>query len=451
MAEGGIDPTYANEIVDDNDDDDTSIPGSFDSDSGDQSLHDAAAQALREDELDKADNYERIPMTSSRRDSLDQLTRHITSTTEETNLDDLESSSRRLQAKERMLDIAQERIQVPFPKFEPRDHQKIKFNLRLKPGTIDDYEVTIQFIQKGVTPKTYVLIKPDLTINTAIFGEGYSTKNILTALSGGKDKPLVTLDQMLDFNDKVREKNRTELDRRNLQRAKELRKQIEQTTHDVIRTKQHEIDLQTLNRDQNSSQLNKELASTRSKLKAAQNRANELQKEQERNKLVYNEEVAKQAREQKEEISEVIRIRRDEGRDVGALIQQMEIVEEREANAQQEIEQIEQRMGLKERIMAVFKKYGFTISAILSAVGIVIGVLTSHLVEALGKVAHGLGNGLKEIGKKLGNILPGMIGAITSYIFKTAGQVIGFLGKHAWLLIMAVVLFAVEQLKNKRS
>ena len=51
---------------------------------------------------------------------------------------------------------------------------------------------------------------------------------------------------------------------------------------------------------------------------------------------------------------------------------------------------------------------------------------------------------------KLGDILPGMIGAIANFIFKTAGKVIGFLGEHAWLLIVAVVLYMVEQFKKKK-
>ena len=66
-------------------------------------------------------------------------------------------------------------------------------------------------------------------------------------------------------------------------------------------------------------------------------------------------------------------------------------------------------------------------------------------------MGKGLGNGLKTIGKKLGQIQPGMVGAIASFVFRTAGEVIGFLGKHAWLLIVAVVMFAVEQFKRKRS
>ena len=72
------------------------------------------------------------------------------------------------------------------------------------------------------------------------------------------------------------------------------------------------------------------------------------------------------------------------------------------------------------------------------------------LKKGLTNVAKGVGNGLKAIGKKIGDILPGMIGAIASFIFKTAGEVIGFLGKNAWLLIVAVVIYLVEQFKKKK-
>ena len=41
-----------------------------------------------------------------------------------------------------------------------------------------------------------------------------------------------------------------------------------------------------------------------------------------------------------------------------------------------------------------------------------------------------------------------MVGAIVSFLFKAAGEAVGFLAKHAWLLIMLVVTFAIEQLKN---
>ena len=120
-------------------------------------------------------------------------------------------------------------------------------------------------------------------------------------------------------------------------------------------------------------------------------------------------------------------------------------------NLERENEVIEERMSLRDRVKAIFKKYGFTAFAVLSAVGAVIGVIVSNLKSGLSKLGKGVGNGLKAIGKKLGEILPGMIGAIASFIFKTAGEAIGFLAKNAWLLIVAVVVYFVEQVKNKQK
>jgi hypothetical protein len=126
-----------------------------------------------------------------------------------------------------------------------------------------------------------------------------------------------------------------------------------------------------------------------------------------------------------------------------------EVARERDQTIE-ENEEIEANMPLKERIKAIFKKYGFTVTAVVTAVGVIIGVIVSNLTSGLASVAKGVGNGLKAIGKKLGQILPGMIGAIASFIFKTAGEVVGFLAKNAWLLIVAVVLYFVERYKKKR-
>ena len=117
--------------------------------------------------------------------------------------------------------------------------------------------------------------------------------------------------------------------------------------------------------------------------------------------------------------------------------------------AERNIEREETRLTLRERIKAIFKKHGFTAFAVATAIGTVIGVIVSNLKAGLTKVAKGVGNGLKELGKKLGEILPGMIGAIASFLFRTAGEVIGFLAKNAWLLIVGLVVLAVEQFKKK--
>ena len=114
-----------------------------------------------------------------------------------------------------------------------------------------------------------------------------------------------------------------------------------------------------------------------------------------------------------------------------------------------EREELEERVSLREKVKNIFKKYGFTVTAVFLAVGTVIGVIVNSLTKGLKTVVTGVGNGLKDLGKKIAGILPGLIGAIVSFIFKTAGSVISFLGKNAWLLILGVAVFTVERFKKK--
>ena len=125
-------------------------------------------------------------------------------------------------------------------------------------------------------------------------------------------------------------------------------------------------------------------------------------------------------------------------------------IEEQISDIQGRKDEIIKNLPLRERLKYIFKKYGFTVFAVLSAVGVIIGVIVSNLSKGLSTLGRGVGNGLKTLGKKLGEILPGMVGAIVSFLFKTAGQVIGFLGENAWLLIMAVVLYFVESIKKRK-
>ena len=66
-----------------------------------------------------------------------------------------------------------------------------------------------------------------------------------------------------------------------------------------------------------------------------------------------------------------------------------------------ENEHIEERMSLRDRVKLIFKKYGFTVFAVVSAVGLVIGVVVSNLKKGLTSLGKGVGGALKTIGKKL--------------------------------------------------
>ena len=120
-------------------------------------------------------------------------------------------------------------------------------------------------------------------------------------------------------------------------------------------------------------------------------------------------------------------------------------------------EQIAERLPLRERLNDLFKKYGFTIVTVVTAVGITIGVVAKILADGASAAANGIkavgkkvGDGLKEVGKKIGSILPGLVGAIASFVFRAAGQAISFLAKNAWLLILAVAAFMIKNLTEKK-
>ena len=81
-------------------------------------------------------------------------------------------------------------------------------------------------------------------------------------------------------------------------------------------------------------------------------------------------------------------------------------------------------------IMQIFKKYGVTVTAIFLAAGVTIGAVIGTITNALKKLGTDLGNGLKTAGAKAASALPGLIGAIVSFLFKAAGSAIGFLAEH---------------------
>ena len=128
-------------------------------------------------------------------------------------------------------------------------------------------------------------------------------------------------------------------------------------------------------------------------------------------------------------------------------------VEERQeelARLRTQIDERERALPLRERVKEIFKKYGVTVTAIVLAAGVTIGAVIGAITNALRATGKALGKGLKDIGSKVASALPGLIGSIVSFLFKAAGQAIGFLAEHTWLLILAVVAFLVEKYIKKR-
>ena len=115
------------------------------------------------------------------------------------------------------------------------------------------------------------------------------------------------------------------------------------------------------------------------------------------------------------------------------------------ARMQTQIAEREAARPLRERIKEILKKYGVTLASIFLAAGVTIGAVIGAITNALKKLGKSLGNGLKAIAAKAASALPGLIGKIVSFLFKTAGSVIGFLAEHTWLLILAVVALLFQK------
>ena len=199
---------------------------------------------------------------------------------------------------------------------------------------------------------------------------------------------------------------------------------------------------QKLQQDINKTRLSKgETARRLGKLKAQKDAIQPL------------DELKQKAAELNEHITEDVRIIADENTSPceGAAAQARLAVRNEELEmVNKEIAARERQRPLLERVKEIFKKYGWTLQAVVLAAGLVLSALALAGLNGMKAGTKALGQGLKAVGQKLGSLLPGLIGSIVSFIFKAAGQVLSFLGEHAWLLILVVVAFFLERLLKKR-
>jgi len=134
-----------------------------------------------------------------------------------------------------------------------------------------------------------------------------------------------------------------------------------------------------------------------------------------------------------------------------------EAAEARVAEINEELEplqtQIAERVGvmpLRDRINEIFKKHGLTVTAIVLVAGVTIGAVVGSITNALKASGKAMAAGLKDLGAKLGYLLPGLIGQVAHFLFNTAAKAVGFLAEHTWLLILAAVVFVTEKYLKKQ-
>ena len=133
-------------------------------------------------------------------------------------------------------------------------------------------------------------------------------------------------------------------------------------------------------------------------------------------------------------------------KEIEEINEELNVIEnEREIEA----EGLSLRDRLREKVKAIFKKYGVTVTSIFLAAGATIGAVIGTIIKALKELGAKLGKGLKTLGSKAADALPGLIGAIVKFLFKVAGSAVSFLAEHTWLLILAVVAFLFQKLMKK--
>ena len=163
------------------------------------------------------------------------------------------------------------------------------------------------------------------------------------------------------------------------------------------------------------------------------------------NELRAKEETLKPLEELKRKITEDKQLIDDENTSPSKRAAAEARVAENEAELDRvnaELEVRERERPLLERIKDIFKKYGWTLQALVLAVGVILGV-----------IALAAKKGTKVISQKLNDVKqqPGFIGSIVNFLFKAASQVFAFLSEHTWVIILVVVAFFMERmLKRKR-
>ena len=111
---------------------------------------------------------------------------------------------------------------------------------------------------------------------------------------------------------------------------------------------------------------------------------------------------------------------------------------------------------LRERLKTLFKEQGNTIVSILTAIGMVIGVIVEAVIPTTGgaettppskegvkdwvkKQLQNLARLLANLAGKAAAALPGIIGSIVSWLLSATGKVVNWFGNNLWAIVVLVV------------
>ncbi len=110
-----------------------------------------------------------------------------------------------------------------------------------------------------------------------------------------------------------------------------------------------------------------------------------------------------------------------------------------------------EKLPLRSKIRSIFAKYGVGFVSIGLSVAAVVTAIVNAVANGAKKAVEGAASGAKALASKALAALPGMIGNIASFILKSAGEALSFLGENLWIAIVAVALFFIEYFLKPRT
>ena len=127
---------------------------------------------------------------------------------------------------------------------------------------------------------------------------------------------------------------------------------------------------------------------------------------------------------------------------------------------------------LGERLRTLFKEQGITIVSVLTAIGMIIGVIVEAVISTSGGAAtpskppsqdgakewvkkqlHNLAKLLANLAGKAAAALPGVIGSIVSWLLSATGKVVNWFGNNLWAVVVLVagLLYAAAKEYTSKS
>ena len=275
------------------------------------------------------------------------------------------------------------------------------------------------------------------------------------------------------------------IDRANDNETQELTRKAIDVNEDLIREISSDRGTQTGEDDPNMPTmrelvgLDKELRSIRGSLKVESSKKVEIKQKltQEYRKLEYvrehseyDEGIHKDIKERIGKLTEDLKTR-EESIDLlkGRLRNQITSFKETIAKV------LDKDSTLGERIRTLFREQGITIFSILTAIGMAIGVLVESVLpgsttttsvgggkdedkkDKPGSAKEWIRNKLKALASLLGKLaakagaaLPGIIGSVVAWLLNRAKEVVGWISKNLWSLVLLCVWMVYDYMKEKK-